>query len=273
MKGTSGDPEAACPVDHKTREAWLQAAKTKGETKPPQHPQTGADDPSHTGDIREQHALRARQRFSLDTGMWTSTETSSTEPPAKRPKIYRLSTDREISTIPRAVNEPLALNSAEKAALPANNEGDTGHDTESGNWVYPSQEMFFNAMRRKGHEADPSDMNSIVPIHNAVNEKAWQEIRKWEEGWGSERCGGPRLISFAGDSKKLTPKARWKSLMGYSAPFDRHDWVVDRCGRRIEYVIDFYKGRGGGISFYLDARPKLNSWDGIKMRIAKTFGW
>ena len=36
--------------------------------------------------------------------------------------------------------------------------------------------------------------------------------------------------------------------MGYQAPFDRHDWVVDRCGTRVEYVIDFYAGReaGGG---------------------------
>jgi hypothetical protein len=24
------------------------------------------------------------------------------------------------------------------------------------------------------------------------------------------------------------------------APFDRHDWYVDRCGREIKYVIDYY---------------------------------
>jgi hypothetical protein len=23
-------------------------------------------------------------------------------------------------------------------------------------------------------------------------------------------------------------------------PFDRHDWIVDRCGREVRYVIDFY---------------------------------
>ena len=23
-------------------------------------------------------------------------------------------------------------------------------------------------------------------------------------------------------------------------PFDRHDWYVDRCGREVRYVIDFY---------------------------------
>lgn len=25
-------------------------------------------------------------------------------------------------------------------------------------------------------------------------------------------------------------------------PFDRHDWLVDRCGREVRYVIDFYDG-------------------------------
>ena len=25
-------------------------------------------------------------------------------------------------------------------------------------------------------------------------------------------------------------------------PFDRHDWLVDRCGREVRYIIDFYDG-------------------------------
>ena len=68
--------------------------------------------------------------------------------------------------------------------------------------------------------------------------------------------------------------------MGRKAPFDRHDWVVERCGRRVEYVIDFYEGRmvgeereRGGVSFYLDVRPKLNSWEGVRMRVERYWGW
>lgn len=57
----------------------------------------------------------------------------------------------------------------------------------------------------------------------------------------------------------------------YAAPFDRHDWVVDRCGTRMRYIIDFYTGHNAGskedISFYLDVRPALDSWEGIKMRL------
>lgn len=57
--------------------------------------------------------------------------------------------------------------------------------------------MFFEAMRRKGHAVDaggngtagsasvraaarPEDMAAVVPIHNAVNERAWKLICEWE---------------------------------------------------------------------------------------------
>jgi len=135
--------------------------------------------------------------------------------------------------------------------------------------------MFFAAMKRKGHTAEPTDMSTVIPIHNAVNEKAWAEIRSWEKEY-SAACGGPKLVSFAGDSKALTPRARWKGWMGYTVPFDRHDWVVDRCGKKVEYVIDFYSGKGNGdgkgLNFYLDVRPKLNSWEGVKTRMGRMVG-
>lgn len=137
--------------------------------------------------------------------------------------------------------------------------------------------MFFAAMKRKSYDPNAADMRTIVPIHNAVNERAWQEIKEWEMGRGSEKCGGPKLDSFSGDSTKLTPKARILTLLGYHPPFDRHDWTVDRCGKKIEYVIDFYTGkrdpsRPEAVNFYLDVRPKLQSFEGTKMRLEKWVG-
>jgi cytochrome c heme-lyase len=91
-----------------------------------------------------------------------------------------------------------------------------------------------------------------------------------------DRCGGPRLDSFLGDSSKISPRARFNTILGYTAPFDRHDWVIDRCGTRVEYVIDFYqgksKGNDGKLNMYLDVRPKLNTIEGCKMRAAKFVG-
>ncbi|KAK7049228.1 Cytochrome c1 heme lyase [Paramarasmius palmivorus] len=158
-----------------------------------------------------------------------------------------LSSEREVSSIPK------------------------GSD---GNWVYPSEAQFFAAMARKNHNPQAADMKTIVPIHNAVNERAWSEILKWEAGRGGEACGGVKLVNFKGRPNDKSPKARWKMLLGYAAPFDRHDWVVDRCGLRTRYIIDFYTGRSDGSnnpSFYLDVRPALDNWEGVRMRVENVF--
>lgn len=163
--------------------------------------------------------------------------------------------------------------------------------------------MFFDALSRKSHSPRAEDMALVVPIHNAVNERAWAEIKSWELGTrrgreGNQGCGGPKLRSFRGESGRLTPRARWYSWLGYERPFDRHDWVVERCvgrkgeeggergkggegergkgggekGDEVEYVIDFYRGRGGMGNFYLDVRPKLNSWEGWRLRVERFLG-
>ncbi len=28
----------------------------------------------------------------------------------------------------------------------------------------------------------------------------------------------------------------------YELPFDRHDWIVERCGKEVRYIIDYYDG-------------------------------
>lgn len=137
---------------------------------------------------------------------------------------------------------------------------------------------------RKQTSSNPADLvnsiSHIIPIHNAVNERAWSLIKTWE-GDSSASCGGPKLLSFQGlGSGAKSPKARVKSLMGYTEPFDRHDWVVERCdGQTVEYIIDFYQGKSDprtkdtSLNFYLDVRPKLNTFEGWKMRAERSLGW
>ncbi len=47
-------------------------------------------------------------------------------------------------------------------------------------WQYPSEQMFFNAMKRKGWDAKEEDMPAIVAIHNGVNERAWHQVCQYE---------------------------------------------------------------------------------------------
>ncbi|KAI0965427.1 cytochrome c/c1 heme-lyase [Xylaria arbuscula] len=310
--------QATCPVDHKSREAWLEKAKAaspdspSAPSLPPSHPPvsstTNAESCPVDHSAREVWMQQARtasastpasttvpQGSSAPSSSWTSyipflssstpstSSTSHTLPSSNSP----LGVDREVSTIPRTAtlpqNEretrPSGGDHAAPAPVLANNEQETGSDRATGNWIYPSERMFFDAMKRKGHDPRAADMRTVVPIHNAVNERAWAEIKEWEGPWiqGSS-CGGPRLHSFSGLSTQMSPKARFNTLLGYQAPFDRHDWIVDRCGKEIEYVIDFYAGRSasagadGKLSFYLDVRPKLNSWEGVKMRAFRAAG-
>jgi hypothetical protein len=73
-----------------------------------------------------------------------------------------LSKDRVVSSIPKGEFTP-------------------SHQTKGKeNWEYPSEEMYFHAMKKKGWDPEAKQMASIVAIHNSVNEQSWKEVLKWE---------------------------------------------------------------------------------------------
>ena len=146
-------------------------------------------------------------------------------------------------------------------------------------WVYPSPQMFFNALRRKGKGDDVTedDMDAVVHAHNSMNEITWQEVRTWEL-LHRDHCADPTLLRFQGRPHDLSPLARIRSWFGGPLPFDRHDWYVDRCGKEVRYVIDFYFDEdkaGAPEAFEIVVRPALDSpeaaMDRIKMKIYTTF--
>ena len=117
-------------------------------------------------------------------------------PPNQRPspdQPFTLPIERQKSTIPKAGTEET--------------------------WTYPSQQMFWNAMLRKGwrwkeeENMNPNTMAHIIKIHNANNESAWQEVLKWEALHAKE-CGNPKLKSFGGKATDYSPRARFRALLG-----------------------------------------------------------
>lgn len=51
----------------------------------------------------------------------------------------------------------------------------------SGKWEYPSPQQFYNALVRKGWETPEEHVETMVDIHNFLNERAWLEVLKWEQ--------------------------------------------------------------------------------------------
>ncbi|KAI9786112.1 MAG: holocytochrome c synthase [Geoglossum umbratile] len=192
----------------------------------------------------------------------------------------------------RAPDQPIDLpTSRSMSSIPK------GAVPDEGNWEYPSPQQMYNAMLRKGYTDTPADaVESMVEVHNFLNEGAWNEIVEWERrfgrgfsaAWHECRRGEdgppadatippspPRLLRFMGRPKDMTPKATILQLLGWvypsrfnsEPPFDRHDWFVQRqlpngTQREIRYVIDYYSGPPeptGEPVFYLDVRPAVDS--------------
>ncbi|KAK0563305.1 Cytochrome c1 heme lyase [Tilletia horrida] len=319
-----------CPVDESTRQAWLntqQQPRSEGGG-------DGQADP-RSGLVK---AASASAAYGGKVGETSAAGGRAAAAEARR--VASLSKNREVSSIPRAglagynggegeqqqqqrdagrEHPSAAARGAAAVLLGEGKEaGSSDSGSGSGNWVYPSPAQFYSAMARKNHNPSAQDMPIVVSIHNAVNERAWQEIIAWERGWAgrtrleaaagaaatsdgvgpaagaaagtlrrkepAEECGGLKLVSFIGKPKQLTWRAWGRTLLGYEAPFDRHDWIVDRCGVQVRYIIDFYTGRptvaartsptGGpaqNLAFYLDVRPAPDSVEGWAMRLHRTW--
>lgn len=64
----------------------------------------------------------------------------------------------------------------ETSSIPVHDES----GAKAANWIYPSEKMFYDAMRRKNWNPNENDMKFVVPIHNAINEVCWKQILEWE---------------------------------------------------------------------------------------------
>ncbi|CAG8536623.1 10868_t:CDS:2 [Diversispora eburnea] len=85
-------------------------------------------------------------------------------------------------------------------------------------------------------------------FYNALVRKGWETPEE------------TRILQWTG---KIFPS------LSTPLPFDRHDWTIDRCGKEIRYVIDYYSGpdEGDNPVFYMDVRPALDSVESITDRI------
>ncbi|KAK1922634.1 putative pyruvate carboxylase isoform [Papiliotrema laurentii] len=237
---------AKCPVDH----AAMAAAGKK-----PAAALAGAAAAGSTGGLAK-CPVQHDKPSDLNPLNHIPKELSAVKQPGQ---TMDLPTDRTASSIPRPKDAQ------------GQDEGDV--------WDYPSPQQFYNALVRKGWETPEESIETVVAIHNWLNEVAWEEVMKWERrvpGGGSAQ-----LSKFQGRPGELSPKAQFflwagkifPSKFNSEPPFDRHDWVVTRPaagGVSARYVIDYYSAppdAEGNPQFSLDVRPALDSLESINQRI------
>jgi cytochrome c heme-lyase len=142
--------KATCPVDPSTYKHFIPPTSNDAE------PQSCPVDPSTYKHFVPQEQKPVKQGCDSSAMDSTNNMPKVSEQFTQQDQRMQLGLDRETSTIPRA-------------------------ESQDKLWVYPSEQMFFNAMKRKNWDAKEEDMAVVVPIHNAVNEMAWKKILEWEK--------------------------------------------------------------------------------------------
>jgi len=263
VSAAAAAPPPECPM-HVAAAANVVTAAAVAAAPPPAAVAAASPEDAHLASLAEvpsecpmAEKLNAERRESMKSILTEGTKEPDIDPSNRMPppnqqpspgQPFLLSTDRQTSTIPKATAE-----------------GEC--------WVYPSEQMFWNAMLRKGwrwrdEDIAPEDMSNIIKIHNRNNEDAWQEVLKWE-ALHADECREPTLKSFGGKAKDFSPRALFRhKVLGYDLPFDRHDWIVSRNGKEIRYIIDYYDGGEVAKDYrftILDVRPAFDSteawWD------------
>eukprot|EP00536_Pseudo-nitzschia_multiseries_P012094 jgi/Psemu1/207672/e_gw1.443.39.1 len=267
---SSSAPAGKCPVDHETRSLWGLLGGDRAQGKPSTTTTTTTND-TNSAAISTPASLEEAARH------------AQTPLPGQR---LPLSTHRVESSIPRGGssngdnNNNNNNNSNSTRNIPSHQ---VHNKNDASNWVYPSEQQVFNAMKRKGWKGiEEESIPSFLQIHNSVNERSWRQVLQWETGdHQSQAQSSVELSRFEGRPKDLTPKAWLLSSLGIcDKPFDRHDWYVVNTNNSTNnnnasttteerrYVLDFYMHETGGPlpRVEIDVRPALDTPGAVVQR-------
>jgi cytochrome c heme-lyase len=84
-----------------------------------------------------------------------------------------------LNQMPELQQHPISSN--QSTSLPTERVVSTIPRDERAKWEYPSPQQFYNALVRKGWETPENHIETMVEIHNFLNEQAWSEVVRWEE--------------------------------------------------------------------------------------------
>ncbi|KNE72891.1 hypothetical protein AMAG_17128 [Allomyces macrogynus ATCC 38327] len=237
-------PPAECPMHARAAAAKADSAPRAGKCPVDHGSAAAASSPAHD--------TRTAGKCPVDHANMAAPAPSAAKCPVNHGELNPLNNMPDLAQT-RQPDQTVELPTERVSSSIPNGDGDA--------WVYPSPQQFYNALRRKGWETPEGEIEVMVDIHNHLNEEAWREILKWE-AMHKDECKNARLLRLRGRPNDLSPKAWFAGWYhGSPRPFDRHDWFVDRCGKQVRYVIDYYSGPDEGDTpvFFLDVRPAVDS--------------
>merc|ERR1719266_1865101 len=112
-------------------------------------------------------------------------------------------------------------------------------------WKWNDEDIDQNTMDqilKQREDLNKTNTNQIKH-YNMDDEAAWKEIMKWESMHTHKEDGSKidsKMHSSECRADFYSPKARLGALMGFKLPFDRHDCIVNRDGKEIRYVVEYY---------------------------------
>ena len=207
-----------CPVIHSPAAAETASAAAAAQTSGGESAAAAAGSASTSGCPVHARGSPAGERLNPDNAM----PAVANQLPAAGQRLP-LSKERVESTIPQA-------------------------GAEGGHWVYPSAQMFYNAMRRKGFEPQEEDMRTVVAIHNTVNERTWREItprspREYPEiardyrnalGVGARSCSGSATTPSASTTCSWCNVLRNHIIILVQCPQKSHHHTNERIRNTIK---------------------------------------
>lgn len=152
-----------------------------------------------------------------------------------------------------------------------------GNSVDGSDWVNPTPSELFRALRRKQKYIEEHDAYAVAFVHSVVVDSTWDQILTYED-MHKDECETPTLNRFEGKYGDLTFKTHLNNMLGWFdrtgelIPFDRHDWYVNRCGKEVRYIIDYYatEDAEGNNTYFCDCRPEP-SVSGLTDRVKMTW--
>jgi cytochrome c heme-lyase len=106
----------------------------------------------------------------------SSMQAKATKRPAECPVKHDVNPRNQMPVLEQ---HPISSNQA--ASLSTERVSSTIPRDSRATWDYPSPQQFYNALARKGWETPEEHIDTMVEIHNFLNEQAWEEVLKWEK--------------------------------------------------------------------------------------------